>query len=177
MEAPTILLKTSIHSFHHILCHSTRNSLICICNCFWDVCFQVIYVERITVVDMSFEMTNREKCGGDRSGDLGGHKPFEVNSCIAWMRYAHRWSKCTVWCALPKHMIFCWDSFRSDRNGLQECVIIQDGVTAVTCSITHRTSLFKLRNNAVNCCFFGTVSFGNASWKDFWHSAYDLLRK
>jgi hypothetical protein len=55
--------------------------------------------------------------GGDRSGDLGGHKPFEINSCIAWMQYALKWRKCTAWCALPKHMFFCWDSFRNDLEG------------------------------------------------------------
>jgi hypothetical protein len=32
---------------------------------------------RITVIDMSFEMTHRKKCGGDRSGDLAGQNPLK----------------------------------------------------------------------------------------------------
>jgi hypothetical protein len=34
-----------------------------------------------------------------------------------------------------------------------QCVVIQDGVTAVMFSVTHRASIFKLRDNAVNYCF------------------------
>jgi hypothetical protein len=38
-EVPTILLIASIYSLHHILCHSTKSSLIYACNGLWDVAF------------------------------------------------------------------------------------------------------------------------------------------
>jgi hypothetical protein len=38
-EVPTILLNASIHSFHHILCHSTKSSLIYVCDGLWVVAF------------------------------------------------------------------------------------------------------------------------------------------
>jgi hypothetical protein len=31
-EVPTNILNASIHSFHHILCHSTKSSLIYACS-------------------------------------------------------------------------------------------------------------------------------------------------
>jgi hypothetical protein len=54
-------LSTILHSFHHILSHSTKSSLIYACNDLWDVRFQVIYVDTIPVVDIAFEMTPQKE--------------------------------------------------------------------------------------------------------------------
>jgi hypothetical protein len=36
LEMPTVLLNASIHSFHHILCHSTKSSLVYAYRGLWD---------------------------------------------------------------------------------------------------------------------------------------------